>query len=294
MKFWLSKNGEISLREQLARQIILAIISSDLPPHAKLPSVREMALRYDIHPNTVSQTYGWLAERDWVEARAGSGVFVKEKSRQEIETVISTRENELDLLIKQFLQNARERGFNAAEIGEKINQKLRRKTFDEIVLLEKDAELRRILRFEIQNQTDLPIFETDSIDFKKIENAIVVALEEMARQIPDDLPHIALRLNSVQNEMRDKQRPASSDLIGIASRLELFLSWSKMMLVAAGIAPEQIIIRDAKNADWDRGLTSCAFVICDSLTAQNLPKSARVRVFRLIAAESLAELRNLT
>ena len=60
MKFWLTKNNEISLREQLARQIVLMIASGDLRAGERLPSVREIARRYRIHANTVSAAYAGL------------------------------------------------------------------------------------------------------------------------------------------------------------------------------------------------------------------------------------------
>ena len=69
MRLWLSKNSEVPLREQLATQIILGIISEDLKPDQRLPSTREIARRFSIHSNTVSAAYRDLAERGWVEAR---------------------------------------------------------------------------------------------------------------------------------------------------------------------------------------------------------------------------------
>ncbi|MEO6393118.1 MAG: GntR family transcriptional regulator, partial [Pyrinomonadaceae bacterium] len=61
MKIWLSKSGEVSLREQLAAQIILGVVSGDLAPGQRLPSTRELARRYEIHANTVSAAYRNLA-----------------------------------------------------------------------------------------------------------------------------------------------------------------------------------------------------------------------------------------
>src|SRR6185369_6176967 len=57
MRLWLSKNSAASLREQLGTQLTLGVISGDLKPGEKLPSVRELARRYNIHSNTVSAAY---------------------------------------------------------------------------------------------------------------------------------------------------------------------------------------------------------------------------------------------
>ena len=85
MKIWLSKNSEISLREQLTRQIMLAIVSGDLKPDDKLPSIREISLRHKIHANTASAAYRWLEKEGWVSLRIGSGVYVGEIPRVKID-----------------------------------------------------------------------------------------------------------------------------------------------------------------------------------------------------------------
>jgi DNA-binding transcriptional regulator YhcF (GntR family) len=51
MRFWITKNSELPVREQLVRQIRLAILSEDLPTGDKLPSIRAFARRYKIHSN---------------------------------------------------------------------------------------------------------------------------------------------------------------------------------------------------------------------------------------------------
>lgn len=293
MKFWLSKNGEISLREQLARQIVLMIASGDLRANDKLPSVREMALRYGVHPNTVSAAYVWLQEKGWIETRQGSGAFVRENPQRAIEKIASSSQNELDALIESFIGRARSRGFSRAQIIERLNVKLATNRFKQILLVEADKELSKILRIEIESAIDLPIEILNSFNCQPKANALVVALEETANKLNFDAPKIVLKFNSAQNEMRGKARPAANEMIGVASAWEAFLRWSKMMLVAAGISAEQIILRDRRASDWQRGLQSCAFVIADSLTAQELPQNCRKRVFQLIARESLQELRAL-
>jgi DNA-binding transcriptional regulator YhcF (GntR family) len=49
MRFWITKNSELPIREQLVRQVLLAILSEDRPAGHKLPSVRALARRHRIH-----------------------------------------------------------------------------------------------------------------------------------------------------------------------------------------------------------------------------------------------------
>src|SRR5947209_5282802 len=82
MRFWISHASEVPIREQLVTQIVLAILSDDLKPGARLPSTREMARRFHIHPNTVSAAYKDLETAGWLELRHGSGVYIRKHSEQ--------------------------------------------------------------------------------------------------------------------------------------------------------------------------------------------------------------------
>ena len=52
MRLWLNRNGEVPLREQLITQVVLGILSREMLPGERLPSTRELARRFGIHPNT--------------------------------------------------------------------------------------------------------------------------------------------------------------------------------------------------------------------------------------------------
>src|SRR3954467_303418 len=76
MRFWLARNSEVPIREQLVTQITLGILSGDLPAGHKLPSTRELARRFRVHANTVSAAYRQLEDEGLLESRRGSGVYV--------------------------------------------------------------------------------------------------------------------------------------------------------------------------------------------------------------------------
>ena len=65
------------------------------------------------------------------------------------------------------------------------------------------------------------------------------------------------------------------------------------MIVAAGLNPENLLVRDATRPGWKRGLESTSGVICDIVTAQQLPKKCFPIVFRLLHEASIAQLRAL-
>jgi hypothetical protein len=65
------------------------------------------------------------------------------------------------------------------------------------------------------------------------------------------------------------------------------------MLVAVQIEPESLLIRSTREENWQKGLSAAQMIICDSLTAKNLRDHENIRIFRLIAEESLDELAQL-
>jgi hypothetical protein len=78
---------------------------------------------------------------------------------------------------------------------------------------------------------------------------------------------------------------------GVASRWPGFLKMGRTILAAAGFHPESLLFRDARKANWQRGLKETAAVVCDSVTASELPKTFRVVQFPLVSEATLAELR---
>jgi DNA-binding transcriptional regulator YhcF (GntR family) len=94
--------SDISIRDQLATQIVLAIVSGELVPGQTLPSTRELARRFRLHPNTVSAGYRQLERSNWLEFRKGSGVYVRARQPEDANNQLA-----LDQLIAEFFRSAR-------------------------------------------------------------------------------------------------------------------------------------------------------------------------------------------
>jgi hypothetical protein len=81
-------------------------------------------------------------------------------------------------------------------------------------------------------------------------------------------------------------------LVGIASHWAEFQRVARTMLIAAGLAPESLLLSDATRTGWKRGLATTSAVVCDVVTAGELPRGCHALVFRLLAEEAMAQLRN--
>ncbi|SNZ16995.1 DNA-binding transcriptional regulator YhcF, GntR family [Terribacillus aidingensis] len=97
---------------QLADRLNRQIVSGELKPGDKLPSVREMAVSSKVNPNTVQRTYRELEASGIVESRRGQGTFVTENE----DILFSTREKLKNDQIENFIQVMHDMGYENEEI----------------------------------------------------------------------------------------------------------------------------------------------------------------------------------
>ncbi len=69
---------------QLRERTIASILDGTLPEGEALPSVRQVAVDFQINPLTVSKAYQALVEEELVEKRRGVGMFVREGARMRL------------------------------------------------------------------------------------------------------------------------------------------------------------------------------------------------------------------
>jgi DNA-binding transcriptional regulator YhcF (GntR family) len=295
MQLWLSKESDVPVREQLKAQIKLAILSHDLKPGQKLPSTRELARRFRIHANTVSAAYRELAGEGWVDLRAGSGIYVHTfKPDIALESQL-----DLDGLIIEFLRVARQTGFSLAEIQSRIRHWMRLQPPDHFLVIDPDQEFRAILITELRAALKFRVEGASLADCakrSKLVGSIPVALygqaETITAVLPDKISCLLIHTRSVPETLKGEKMPSRDDLIIIVSRWPAFLQYAHSMLSALKIDPDSLSFRDAREPDWQKGLRAGTFVITDAATAEQIPVGVRVRVFRIIADSSLAELRH--
>lgn len=69
---------------QLREQTVSAILDGTLKEGEPLPSVRQVAIDFQINPLTVSKAYQSLVDDELVEKRRGVGMFVVEGARRRL------------------------------------------------------------------------------------------------------------------------------------------------------------------------------------------------------------------
>lgn len=298
MRLWFSTASEVPIYRQLFTQVVLAILSGDLKPGDRLPSTRELARRFSIHPNTVSAGYRQLTEEGWAEYRHGSGVYVKTDASSP-----STPEQILDKHIAAFFRAVRELKLSSEAIRARVAEWIAAPPPDHFLLIDPDPDAREILLSEIRQATDWPAM---AIPFEEAANPQVLAgalplcrpskTKAVRGLLPVGVELITLQIRSANQWLAPELPSLQGKLIGVVSHWVDFREIAKTMLAAAGVDPDLLVLRNPKRPRWQRGLDQTGGIICDVLTAstRELPKGPRIFVFSVVADAGKSELRQLS
>jgi GntR family transcriptional regulator len=107
--------------KQITDQVRMAVASGRLAVDDQLPSIRALAERLVINPNTVARAYADLAREGLIESRAGRGVFVTRKRRMFMREEGWRR---LDPLMDAVIGEAMVMDFTPQELREAFEKKL--------------------------------------------------------------------------------------------------------------------------------------------------------------------------
>ncbi len=290
MQLWISRQSDTSIREQLATQVVLAIVSGELAPGQRLPSTRELARRFRLHPNTVSAGYRQLERDGWLQSRKGSGVYVHERRPD------NNGDNlELDQLIARFFQSARRLNAPLATVRSRLKQWIDMQPPDHFLLIEPDTQLAEIVATEMRAAVSIPVRTVPALGSKRLPAGAIPAMLSMSakRVRAASLCHadvLTLNLRSARKSLAPFLPISNSILIGIASAWPPFLKNARTLLISAGFHPDCLLMRDTNKPGWRRRLKDAAAIVCDSLTKAKLAGYSRVLTFPLLALTSVDEL----
>ncbi|MCI6005381.1 MAG: GntR family transcriptional regulator [Blautia sp.] len=103
--------AELPIYLQVMDSIKRDIVTGAISPGQKLPSVRELALKYTINPNTASRVYRELESESICFTRRGMGTFVTDNE----ERIRRMKEEMAQELIRQFIEGMTQLGFTCEE-----------------------------------------------------------------------------------------------------------------------------------------------------------------------------------
>ena len=296
MRFWFVHSNEISLHEQIVRQVSLGILTGELAPGERLPSIRAVARRFGIHANTVSAAYRQLHEEHWVNLQPGSGVYVADAAPEDVPMPATIDTGSLDHLLQQAASRARGLGMKHDELLHRLTAAWDRS--DRLTLVEADEELARIVLFEIETAgrrvpevCHLPPESFRLELYRRMIGRTPVVLPGKAAAAREAMDGrgtlIVLAISPVAGSLAQHLPISREHLVGIVSHWPRFIDNTRAMLVSSGFAPEAILCRDARFEGWDSGLDQAAGIVCDNFTRTRLRTRTELHVFPLLSPEAL-------
>jgi GntR family transcriptional regulator len=116
-------DGPVPVYEQIVAQVVYAIASGVLEPGALIPSVRELAGRALVHPNTVARAFRDLELLGVVAARRGRGMEVTPEGPGRAR---ARRQDLVRRRIREALREAVSSALPPAEVRKLVEEELAR------------------------------------------------------------------------------------------------------------------------------------------------------------------------
>ncbi|MBR9648681.1 MAG: GntR family transcriptional regulator [Clostridium tyrobutyricum] len=102
----------VPIYKQIMNIIKRKIISNEIKPGDKLPSIREMSSNLKVNPNTIQRTYQELERSGITYTQRGMGNFVKE----DIDMVGRLKHEMAEKVIDNFIDGMKDLGFSGSQI----------------------------------------------------------------------------------------------------------------------------------------------------------------------------------
>lgn len=106
----------IQIMDYIKRQMIIG----ELKEGDKLESVREMATKLKVNPNTVQRSYGELEREGLVFTQRGMGTFVTEDKKE----IDSLKKDIANNFMDTFIQDMKAIGFDKKEVKQLLESKI--------------------------------------------------------------------------------------------------------------------------------------------------------------------------
>jgi DNA-binding transcriptional regulator YhcF (GntR family) len=295
MELVLNRRAGVPVRDQLVAQLEMQILGGTLTAGKRLPSVRALARRLNVHANTVSAAYRALQNAGHVERRQGSGVYVRAPRPR-----LTEEASGLDEMIRLALETAFRRGFTGAEVRAAVLRWLSAAPTDRVLVVDAEREMAELLVQELQPHVARPVrgitFEDLAREPEQAAASLIAAHRYHVARLGRLLPGAPIEpLNIHAPEVRTLVRnlPAGS-LIVVVSHSPALLPIASVLLQT--MREGEIVVETrllSARSDWKALVKAAEFVLADVLSfpavRPTCPK--RVQEFRLVADESIARVR---
>jgi DNA-binding transcriptional regulator YhcF (GntR family) len=298
MDLVLNRRGGVPMRDQLVAQLELQILGGRLKPGQRLPSVRALARRLDLHANTVSAAYQDLKSSGHVELRRGAGVFVTRRAAASFEEAGS-----LDEMIRLALRAAFRKGHSAGQVREAVERWLNAAAPERIVVVDPSPEMGELVAREVRDVLAVPVASCSVKQAQGqpslLSNALVLTLPYHAGTVSGLAPGSAvevLHLEFSRNDQALVQSLPDGSTVLVVSHSPTILPFATALLRA--LRGDEVLVEVKllfRGREWKRLLPVADLVLADAVAADALRplRPRRMREFRLLSEAGLSRLKRL-
>jgi GntR family transcriptional regulator len=297
MDIVLNRRGGVPVRDQITAQLELKIVGGELRAGQKLPSVRSLARRLKVHPNTVLAAYQNLQDAGHLELRAGSGAFVHRSGPSDIREA-----RNLDEMIRLALHAAFQRGYSGPEIRSAVERWMAAAPPDRIVVVDPSREMADVVAHELRGALDVAVssqtVEDVSRDRTVLSGALVLTLPQFLGKLRALAPGAAVEALNLELSAQDRDV-----LLGLPTgAIVLVVSHAPAVLALATVLLRSLRGDDllvearplAAAREWRRLVKAADAVFADALCLDALrrTKPRRLREARFVAPTTLDRIRD--
>lgn len=296
MELLLNRRGGVPVRDQLVAQLQLQILGGRLAPGQRLPSVRALARRLDVHANTVSAAYQDLESFGLVELRRGAGVFVRRGAPTSLEEARG-----LDELIRVALRAAFRKGHSGVEIRDAVERWLKAAPPERLVVVDTSPEMGELVAREVRDVLPIPVSSCSVKEAQAepalLSGAVVLTLPYHAATVSKLAPRSAVEVLHIEFSRKDQELvqslPAGSTVL-VVSHSPTILPFASVLL--RSLRGDEVLGEVkllARSREWKRLLPVADLVLADAVAADALRPSrpTRMREFRVLTGAALQRLK---
>jgi DNA-binding transcriptional regulator YhcF (GntR family) len=292
MDIRINKASDVPVRQQVAEQIRLLIVTGKLRPGFPVPSVRELARRLKIHHNTVSEAYQELVRRHWLVRHRGSHLTVRgTQEGMPLESSMS-----LDDIVNMAIRVARVQGYTLQELRGHMREILSEEPPDHILVVAEEPGLRRLLQLEIQEALSWPVKSCSDEDIAHNPGLVIgalvttpaFALPDIEPLVPKKRPPVPLGFETADPLIDEVDKLNDPSVIAIVSASQVCLR-AAAGLLAPAVGTRHSLVQYLWPLEDSKALAGVDLILCDSLAARNTKKTCQV-LYRLIDPASMSYL----
>ncbi|MBX9691865.1 MAG: GntR family transcriptional regulator [Cyanobacteria bacterium] len=295
MKVTINKDSSVPIRDQLVEQISLQIASGLLRGKEKLPSIRALASRLDIHYSTVTAAYNHLADVGILEIRQGSGVRVASTDATKEEL----RRSDLREMFSDFLAIAAESGYSYKDVMEACDILRDRKPVNRILAVDRNLDFHEVLLSELRPHFSLPV-EARTVDEVKnepeqLDGALVITslyhLFSFKDLVPDRTRLVPCNIEPARLELEKVGELRAGSLLLLVSVSETLMTMATKLVAAARgeeVAVRSVLLTDETELRYM--VNHADLILCDRPSeplVETIAKPGKFLVFNLYSENTV-------